>query len=101
MNARATAAEAYRLSRDRGITPDEVFTDVLITEGYDPRFQRWNRLYRRAWRELADAYVAYAWDQMYAEGRLCGHCRQVMPPGRTGFCSASCERRGATERRAA
>ena len=84
------AREAYRLWRDRGITPDAVFDAYLSAEGYTVE---WGNLpYRRAYRTLVDAGCEVAWPALGRDRRICLHCGKVLTePG--WYCSESCGRR--------
>jgi hypothetical protein len=90
MIARSLARRAFSAP-----SPSEVLDAHLAEQGLAPGVPG----YRRAFRVLADAYLAYAWDRYAREGRICGHCGQVMGrvrhrnDARTTTCSASCARK--------
>jgi hypothetical protein len=75
--------------------PVEIIDRWLASKGLTPGVPG----YRAAFRVLADAYVAYAWDRYRTEGRICRYCGQILPAprsqntARTTTCSQSCARR--------
>ena len=83
MNPTTIARESYRLWRDRGIAPDEVFGEVLRAEGYGDSYS--TPRYRAAYRKLADAWTAHL-AEARLDGRACSYCGALLPAGAKWLC---------------